>query len=302
MKKTLIAFLILLNVFSYSQLSVFIDNKYGFKMPGSYDQFGGYGNSNSSSNANTYTMKKYCFGNGYQGSIGLRFGFKNNFGIEIGYSYLLGQKSKTTSNSSYSGIDNSTNEIKARFSKYCIGMSYLNLQKLSPLLKAGVFMSHGKVISNNNSTWTNTTYSYNPNPPYNTYTITTTETSSQEFQLTKGISFGFYAALGVSYPINEKFAMSLCIDAVFHNYCPKKGTTTKYTKNGVNMLGTLTIHDRETEYKAEFTNIYTPTPNQNVPDVAPKFSVPLSSFGPSFTIYYTLGKKKEMENKTETAK
>lgn len=302
MKKKQLLFLgsLLLSLSFYSQLSLIIENKYGFKMPGSYDQLGSYGNSTSSLNANTYELKKYCFGNGYQGSIGFRYGFKNHFGIDFGYSYLLGQKSKTTSSSSSSYGGSGTNEIKARFSKYFIGMSYLNKQKLSPTLKAGMFLSHGKIISENYSTWTNTTYSYNPNPPYNSYTITTTTTEESEYQLTKGLSFGFYAALGISYPVNENITFALNVDAVFHDYSPNKGTLTKYKENGVDKLGTLTINEKETEYKKEYTYFNNSTPAPGLPDVQPKFSVPLSSFGPSFTIYINLGKKKESNLPTES--
>jgi hypothetical protein len=309
--KKILAFLLVISVTnSFSQLSVSFDNKYGFKMLGSYAQLGflassssyyyGYGNQTSTGGVTTLKSKKYDFGNGYQGGISARYGFKSGLGIDLGLGYLLGTASKTTDheennnypyyNNTYDGND----KYKARIFRINLGASHIGSGKLAPVIKMGVTMAMGKIVYSSGSTQvqTSTQYSYNPNPPYNTYTLTNTTNTTNESsgKFYGGISLGFYSALGVNYKLNDNVSLMLCLDVVVQNFSPKKYILQKSKANGVDQLPTMMKSDKEVEFAKSVTETNTP-PNNLSPSQYPKLSLPLSSFGPSFSIRYTIGKK-----------
>lgn len=288
-----VCFLIVSN--SFGQLSISIDNKFGFNMLGTYGPLG-YGNSNSNSNSTTYTSKKFCFGSGYQGGIDLRYGFKKGIGINVGGAYLMGMKNETTSKSNSGGSMpysyDDKNEIKARLFRINIGGSYIGEGKISPVVKMGIVMGMGKVLTSGKSVSTSSQYSYNPNPPYNSYTVTTTTTYEDESKFYGGISWGFSSALGLNYRVNDNFSVSLCLDVVVQEFVPKKAIQTKSTKDGVDQLVNKLKSEKETEFVKEYTDVGGP-PNNVAASKAPKISLPVSSFGPSFGLTFIIGKKKE---------
>lgn len=286
----------------FSQLSISIDNKYGFNMLGAYGPWG-YGNSNSNSNSTTYTSKKFCFGSGYQGGIDLRYGFKGGFGVNLGGAYLLGTTSKTTSKSNSGGtmlyINDGYSEIKSRLFRVSVGGSYIGTAKISPIIKMAVVMGMGKVTAYSKNVTTSTQYSYNPNPPYNSYTITSTSVDEQEVKYYGGISWGFSSALGVNYKINDKVSLALCLDIIVQEFTPKKGIILKSIQNGVDQLPTMMKSEKEVEFVKEYTYINGP-PTNAYAGKSSKMSLPVSSFGPSFSISFTIGKKKEEAQTSET--
>lgn len=307
MKKKLSLILVIISIQSFSQLSITIDNKYGFKMPGAYAQLyysgpyaWGYGNTSSNASSNTIESKKYNFGNGFQTGISLRYGFKKGFGIDLGGSYLLGSKSQTTdkyTSSSSSNSSNSTEEYKSRIYRVNFGLSVIGEGKIAPAVKMGCTMGMGKILWTNKSTQTSTQYSYNPNPPYNTYTMTTTDTYESESKFYGGISWGFYAAAGVSYKANDNVSLLLCLDIVSLNFSPKKYILTKSTKNGTDELSKMLKSEKEVEFVENYTDVGAPPNNVSASQFS-KLSLPLSSFGPSFSIVFTIGKKKEVPKET----
>lgn len=302
-KKTILALACVMIVSSaFSQLSISLDNKYGFNMLGSYSPWG-YGNSNSNGSSTTYTSKKFCFGSGYQGGLDFRYGFKGGFGVNLGGAYLLGTTSKTTSKSNSGGtmpyINDGYSEIKSRLFRVSIGGSYIGAAKISPIIKMAVVMGMGKITAYSKNVTTSTQYSYNPNPPYNSYTITTTDVDEQEVKYYGGISWGFSSALGVNYKVNDNLSLALCLDVIVQEFAPKKGIILKSIQNGVDQLPTMLKSEKEVEFVKEYTEVNAP-PTNAFAGKSTRMSLPVSSFGPSFSISYTLGKKKEASGTSET--
>lgn len=299
----LILGLSLLSNLVFSQLSVSIDNKYGFKMLGSYGVFG-YGNSSSSNGATTYESKKFCFGNGYQGGINIRYLFKGNIGTELGFGYLLGSKDKTTEYSNSGGPYPSTyedkNNFKARMMRLNIGACYVGAQKIAPVLRMGMILGFGKIIGSSSSKNTYTGMYYNPNPPYNSSYTTTINNSEMEFEYYGGMSLGFYSAIGINFRATDALSMSLCFDVVVQEFAPKKGKLTKSTENGIDQLPLMFKSEKEVEFVNEYTSIYSAQPNNVSASKNSRMSFPLSSFGPSFSLSYTFVKKGKQTRTTET--
>lgn len=307
-KKTLFtAICFALASFAFAQLSISIDNKYGFKMPGSYAQlyYGagsgyGYGNSTYNGSATTIESKKYNFGAGYQGGINLRYGFKGGIGIDLGLGYLLGLKDQTKDESStnnppyYSSSSTGKTYYKTQMGRLNLGISYIGEGKVSPLIKMGGVLGKGKIDfhSESSQVQTSTQYSYNPNPPYNTYTVTTTtsHTYEDDAKFYGGISIGFYSSVGISYKVNDNLGLMLCLDVVVQDYSPKKYIRTKSIQDGVDQIPKMKKSEKEVEFVKNYTDVGG-QPNDLVPSQYPKLSIPLSSFGPSFSISYTFGKK-----------
>ena len=272
-------------------------------MLGTYGPWG-YGNSTSNSNSTTYTSKKFCFGSGYQGGVDVRYGFKQGIGINLGAGYLLGTTSKTTSKSNSGGsnpyISDNYSEIKARLFRINLGASYVGNGKISPIIKMGVVLGMGHINAYSKNTNTSNTFSYNPNPPYNSYTIAVTNTSEQESKYYGGISWGFSSALGVNYKIKDNVSLSLCFDVVVQEFSPKKGILTKSTQNGVDQLSKMLKSEKEVEFVKEYTDVGGP-PNNIAAGKASKFSLPVSSFGPTFGLTFIIGKNKESNSTPEAA-
>lgn len=290
--------LLLYSNHTFSQLSVSIDNKYGFKMLGTYGVFG-YGNSSSNNGATTYESKKFCFGNGYQAGINVRYLFKGNIGAELGFGYLIGSKDKTTYYSNSGGIYPSTFQdetyFKARMMRVNIGACYIGAKKISPIIRMGMIMGFGKIIGISKSTDTQSGLYYNPNPPYNSTYTTTTNNSEMEYEYYGGLSLGFYSALGINYRATNALSMSLCFDVLVQEFAPKKGKLTKSTENGIDQLPLMTKSEKEVEFVNEYTYINS-QPNNVSASKSSRMSFPLSSFGPSFSISYTIGKNEKPAN------
>ncbi len=245
---------------------------------------GGYGNSTSSPTSTTFKDKKFSFGNGYQIGLGFRYGFKNNFGIDFGYAYLLGQKNTTTSENLVSNYSYKE-EIKSRISRVYFGFSYLDKgKKVSPIIKMGVLIAVGKVIFD----YSNSFPGYNPNPPYGQIT-SKTESSTKYYG---GVSAGFYSGLGINFKASDKVSLQLILDVVVQEFTPARATVTKSTLNGEDQLPKMTTYDKETLFVKNDASNGFPTGTSS-PNRVNKISIPLSSFGPSFNIVFNIGKKKE---------
>jgi hypothetical protein len=249
----------------------------------------GYYNGNQTSYRTTPTIK-YCFGNGYQGTIGLRYGIKKSFGLELGVGYLVGSTSRANNTYVIASIPEVNAqrtdkfEGKARIVRYNFGFSIVGRKKLSVTARGGLTLATGKVIVNNNSEVTSTSASTDTTIPFPTTQTTTTERTVKYYG---GASLGVYCSAGANYKINDNFAVNLSLDAIIQNFSPKKATLTKYAYNGDNILIGLPTSLTETVFKIDPK----PVASLGKPQEAQKISMPLSSFGPSLRITYSFGKK-----------
>ncbi len=275
-------------------------------MAGKSDQFGYYNGSNQTNYAGT-SSTKYCFGNGYQGTIGLKYPIIRNFCVELGAGYLLGESSKASDDYT-NGYNPSTNyiyntEVSASMMRYMIGFSNTGSNKVSVTAKGGLLLTNGKVKVKNKSEITSSNLATDPNIPTQTILITTTNTSEQIFEYYGGVSFGFYCGAGVNYQITSNLSASLLLDVFVQGFSPKKSTMTKYIYNGNNVLDNAPISAKEREFvKDPPAPAYNAQQDPNSPTQLQKFSMPLSSFGPSIRIAYTFGEKISTETPSAASK
>lgn len=216
---------------------------------------------------------KIGLGKGFDFGLNAGYSFNKYLGTELGINYFIGGESSTKST------------YGAQYSKYIISAKTISVNpslvfradftKINPYIKLGFVF--GK--STFNQDWDLLGVAGDPN---------------QKLDATKkfsgGISWGYNGSFGINYSLTSK--MSLFGEAILNkvSYSPKKSSYIKYNVNGVDLLPTLNLKDRETEYVSSYTEDYTlpPSITNNQTKKETSFQVDLSNIGLNFGLIYYL--------------
>jgi len=159
--------------------------------------------------------------------IGADFGymFNKNVGAELGISYLLGGKISTSQTYLSGNYGNQETSSKMLQIKPTLVLA-AGFEKINPYAKIGVVIGSGKITTEGTGkiggNITNYTYEYS-----------------------KGTPIGFQGSVGALYKLNSKIGLFGELTFINLSYAPKKGSLTKYTKNGVDQLPGLDVDDKE---------------------------------------------------------
>ncbi|MEI6822370.1 MAG: outer membrane beta-barrel protein [Bacteroidota bacterium] len=226
----------------------------------------------------TNESKGLSLGKGFNICGAFGYMFNKNIGTELGISYLFGASTIFTSNyyyldgtSTYLNKTYSSNML--RFNPSIIITSGFN--KLNPYAKLGLIIGTGSIIIDYEDKEKYTTG--NPNPPYNNIVTDTIFFVSNK--MNGGLAFGFNASVGVIYKLNDKISLFGEVNMINLCYAPTKGEIVKYTKNGQDILSTLTTHTKETEYVDIYNYDPSITNSTDVPTKSTKFNMPFGSIG-----------------------
>lgn len=272
---------------SYSQLSVSIENKYGLRIPGSYDTKGFFVDETETNFDNTYISRKFCLGNGYQVGVLANYTLQENFGVELGAGYLLGSASEYNYNYIASSGSSTLNyEVidvySARFTRLKFGFSYIGEKTFAPVIKMGGVLGLGKVFEE--FTYRTTAGSTLGGPS----AVSSISTTIKKTEIFGGAAIGFYSAIGFKYSLFDKIDVAVLLDVVLQNYSPKHAKLVKYTIDGVDQLPSKNKQEKEIDFLNEYTDNKSST-NVDEPLKASKIGLPLSSYGPSISITYKFG-------------
>jgi hypothetical protein len=95
----------------------------------------------------------------------------------------------------------------------------------------------------------------------------------------EGISgVGFRAALGTSIKLNKLIDLQFEVNTSNITAKPKREIKTKHIEDGINLLPTMTVQDKETEFVDEYTITATPAPT-NIPDKSLNVYLPYNTLG-----------------------
>jgi hypothetical protein len=223
--------------------------------------------------ATTYThdQKSLSFGKGINLGGAVGFMFNKNMGAELGLSYLIGGKSKSTG----TYLDR-TEESTYSGKMFKINPSFIftsGAGKFNPYAKMGLVVGFG---------FFNHEYSVN---------YTTGDVDLTNYKYNGGIALGFSSALGATYKLNNNLSLFGELSLISLSYSPEKMTVTKATNNGIDVLPGITTYDKETDFVDSYTVSRTPAPiDDTKPRQTLKVPFPFGSFGFNVGIRIGLGK------------
>jgi hypothetical protein len=110
----------------------------------------------------------------------------------------------------------------------------------------------------------------------------------QTLLLNGGIAKGFTTTIGASYALNDKISLFGDLNLVNMSYSPTKGTITKYTEDGVDLLPSFDPIDKEIQFVDSYVEDDNIQPSITEPAKALKIKFPFSSAGIHIGIKYTL--------------
>ncbi len=247
----------------------------GYNLPTSTQTLDAMSFSNETITDNTTTYKQNYVSLGKGLSAGGAFGymFNENIGAELGISYLMGStwECVTDYNSSTSGFNMKfTDQVSSKMTRINpqIVMS-MEANKITPYVKVGLLLGMGSMSVTSKS-------------DYSSGMI------EQTLLLNGGIATGFTTTIGASYALNDKISLFGDLNLVNMSYSPTKGTITKYTEDGVDLLPSFDPIDKEIQFVDSYVEDDNIQPSITEPAKALKIKFPFSSAGIHIGIKYTL--------------
>lgn len=222
----------------------------------------GYFSATSSSLSATIKHEKVNFGKGIQAGINFGYLISKNIGLELTFAKALKQNMEMENqirpswNGTYSEIIG-FNTSSTIFSPAIVIKT--NHEKLNVYSKLGVMIlkskQHNTYYENNNTFITDVEYDL------------------------EGISgVGFRAALGTSIKLNKLIDLQFEVNTSNITAKPKREIRTKHIEDGVNLLPTMTVQEKEIEFVDEYTITATPAPT-NIPDKSLNVYLPYNTLG-----------------------
>jgi hypothetical protein len=218
----------------------------------------------------TYNQKSLSFGKGinFGGAIG--YMFTKNMGAELGLSYLIGGKSKSTGTyldrTESSTYDGKMLKINPSF------IFTAGTGKFNPYAKMGLVVGFGS-------------FNHDYSVTYKTDNVNITS-----YKYNGGMALGFSSALGATYKLNNNLSLFGELNLISLSYSPEKGVVTKYTNNGTDLLPSMTMYDNEVDFVDSYTVNRTGTTDTTKPRQTIKVPFPFGSFGFNFGIRINLAK------------
>lgn len=229
----------------------------------------------------TYEQISTSLGKGTNFNLSAGYMFNDNFGVDVGFSYLFG--GKTNSKYEYYGrsvhydiYDNPIYYDYSEISENSISSNMFRInpsllftfgsKTISPYAKFGLILGLGSI-----------TYELTNIDEDDYYNLN--DQNFVKLKMNGGIALGCNATLGLSYNIGETITIFSELNLISMSYAPKKGKIVEYTVNGKNELHDLTTSEKEFLFVGEFSY----SSDDNVSDYEPtkmlNYRYPFSSIG-----------------------
>jgi Outer membrane protein beta-barrel domain len=219
----------------------------------------------TSSTTSTTELVPITLGKGLNVEANLGYMFNKNIGFQLGANYLFGGKIKGSS-TSYTG-NYTYSEVSAKMIQIKPTLVFrAGYDKLNPYAKVGMVIGSGKITNTQDDK-------------------SGTDTSFLTMELDGGMPVGFHASLGTLYKLTDKLSLFGELNLVSLEYAPKKGVITELTENGIDVLPTLTVSEKEVDFIETFTDTGAPT-NPNEPSKQAIVPFSFSSFGLNVGLQY----------------
>lgn len=181
---------------------------------------------------------EYSLGKGVNFNIGIGYRIKQNIGLELEGSYLMGLRN--IGETDYFVSDVLKKEIWGRFYRISPVIYVLQpIKKLSLKLSIGALVGFGKMYLNQSVT-------YNGGIPSFEY----------ENEFSGGTYLGFKAGIGVLYPINNHLSLSMDLNWVNAYFSPMRGRVKKFISGGNDYTDDLYVWDREVRFSNKIDKMF----------------------------------------------
>jgi len=247
----------------------------GYNLPASTQTLDAmsFSNETITDNTTTYEQNYVSLGKGLSAGGAFGYMFNENIGAELGISYLMGStwECVTAYNSSTSGFNMKfTDQVSSKMTRINpqIVMS-MEANKITPYVKVGFLLGMGSMSVTSKS-------------DYSSGMI------EETLLLNGGIATGFTTNIGASYALNDKISLFGDLNLVNMSYSPTKGTITKYTEDGVDLLPSFDPIDKEIQFVDSYVEDDNIQPSITEPAKALKIKFPFSSAGIHIGLKYTL--------------
>lgn len=219
-------------------------------------------------------------GKGAITNVILGYDFKQNYGISLTGSYLLGAEFSSITTK----YDNVTFERKLSASMVRINPSfklYVSENRLKTYADIGLIIGVGKVNFN-----------------YKGYREDTT-LIEYNYIYDGGVSFGASARFGVDYELSKRIQVFAEFNFISQSYAPKKGSLTKYVVNNVDMTEFAQQDPSSSEivFVEELQTDPTISPSLGEPEIRAKHSYAFHSYGLNVGVKFILWTNREEESK-----
>jgi len=238
-----------------------INAGYGASMSSQNLDYFDFYNYTTTSNSRTSEQVYVSLGKGLNFGGAFGYMFNENFGAELGFSYLLGGKS--TAKYYYDGgtTDYTLSSTMLRINPSLVISS--GLEGVNPYAKFGLVIGTGSV-----------NYEIEDNDDG--------DILKTKLKMDGGLALGLNAAIGANFTLSENMSLFGEINMINMSYAPTKGELTEATYNGADELPELTTSEREIEYVDSYTISYINPPAESEPSKELKQKLPFGSFGLNF--------------------
>lgn len=214
-----------------------------------------------------YTNVKNELGKGFNLQANAAYMFNENLGIDLGFSYLMGDKVTVHNDDFRSTEENSTQLNFYRVLPSLLMVTHLN--KVNLYMKFGVNLGLGNMEYN--SHYVNIQSNYD---------------GHETVKFSGGYNLGTQAALGVDIPLSKKFKLTGEVVYLSGSYAPTFREITKLDVAGVNQLDKYTVSDKQANLVDDFRN--TGNNDKNQPSTELKEYYTIGSIGLQLGIKFVI--------------
>lgn len=217
------------------------------------------------------------FGQGAQAGATFGYNFNENIATELNFSYLIGAKlidKEIRTAPQYEFLmENTLSGHMYRLTPSLLITAGKGFIK--PYMRAGLVIGIGSKLINSGTK----TEAWG-------YGINITEVTKTEIEYTGGTSLGFACGMGINIKINHKVGFFAEMGMIAQSWAPEKSEYTKYTLNDADILSSISVSDRITEYVDEYSYdyLYEDKPNKEL-----KQYFPFSSMGLNAGFHFSFG-------------
>ena len=221
------------------------------------------------------------YGSGADFSISAGYEFNRNFLFDLNVQYLLGKKYKTSdinsyNEGSYSGTDSQITTTSSRGLYFNPALVFsLGFGKGVPYGRLGAVIASPKIISDESDY----------------YDLDGTDTRDIRWEYSKGLALGYQIGLGFNWKLTEKLDFYTEAGFISMTYYAKDGEMTKYIQDGSDILGQLSVVQKQTVFKKKYDPNVTYDPSQ--PLITGRQASPMSSVSVQVGIRFLLWRKAE---------
>jgi hypothetical protein len=183
----------------------------------------------------TYDYNRGSYGAGLTGSLAFGYRFTDQFWVEGGPAYLAGKTYHSQEHYAGSFTGDKRTKTYARMPAILAAVVVSpSGRHWRPFARAGILAGKPRIYNRDQEAFNN-------------------DVITREWEIKGKTAWGFQGGLGLHYALDAR--LGVFVEGTFRSLCfvPKKGSVTRYEKNGADQLHALSVGQRELVYKDSYT-------------------------------------------------